>query len=234
MDINNMSLQMLESLNVLKHNLVKRQTRQRIYNTRAIYKVRGLILLLRVGTCGGAVTVSFPKYFPWQAMHFLQSSTHFSKTYCRPCRGLQEYSGTGSFDLGAPFSWLKKPRNRMGRDLDCMVDVLMGFHRSIFPSRTQNPIQISPHAISGLFQPWKGTSEARNFQVINGLQHVFEKWVERCKKHIACQGKYFEKETSHLTSTKFRLEVISWVHELFKWLSYLAIPSLLHGHWKEI
>jgi hypothetical protein len=32
--------------------------------------------------------------------------------------------------LGAPFSWLEKPRNRMGRDLDCMADVLMGFHRS--------------------------------------------------------------------------------------------------------
>jgi hypothetical protein len=31
--------------------------------------------------------------------------------------------------------------------------------------------------------------------VINGLQHVFEKWVERCKKCIAFQGKYFEKQT---------------------------------------
>jgi hypothetical protein len=29
----------------------------------------------------------------------------------------------------------------------------------------------------------------------NGLQHVFEKWVERCKKYIACQWRYFEKET---------------------------------------
>jgi hypothetical protein len=29
----------------------------------------------------------------------------------------------------------------------------------------------------------------------NDLQHVFEKWVERCKKCIACQGRYFEKET---------------------------------------
>jgi hypothetical protein len=29
----------------------------------------------------------------------------------------------------------------------------------------------------------------------NGLQHVLEKWVERCKKCIACQGRYFEKET---------------------------------------
>jgi hypothetical protein len=29
----------------------------------------------------------------------------------------------------------------------------------------------------------------------NGLQHVFEKWVERRKKWIACQGRYFGKET---------------------------------------
>jgi hypothetical protein len=28
---------------------------------------------------GGAVTVSFSKYFPRQALHFLQRSTHFSK-----------------------------------------------------------------------------------------------------------------------------------------------------------
>jgi hypothetical protein len=34
--------------------------------------------------------------------------------------------------LRAPSSWLKKPRNRMGRDLDCMADVLKEFHRSTF------------------------------------------------------------------------------------------------------
>jgi hypothetical protein len=33
--------------------------------------------------CGGVVMVSFLKYLPWQVMHFLQSSTHFSKTCCR-------------------------------------------------------------------------------------------------------------------------------------------------------
>jgi hypothetical protein len=32
----------------------------------------------------GAVTVSFSKYLPWQATPFLQRSTHFSKTCCRP------------------------------------------------------------------------------------------------------------------------------------------------------
>jgi hypothetical protein len=34
--------------------------------------------------------------------------------------------------LGAPFSWSEKLKNHMGRDLDCMADVLMGFHRSTF------------------------------------------------------------------------------------------------------
>jgi hypothetical protein len=65
-----------------------------------------------------------------------------------------------------------------------------------------NPIRTSaiqtrprPHAISGLFQPRKGSSKVRNFELINCLQHVFEKWVERCKKRIVCQGRYFEKET---------------------------------------
>jgi hypothetical protein len=29
----------------------------------------------------------------------------------------------------------------------------------------------------------------------NGLQHVFEKWVEGCKKCIICQERYFEKQT---------------------------------------
>jgi hypothetical protein len=33
--------------------------------------------------CGGAVTVSFSKYLPWQAVHFVQRSTHSSKTCCR-------------------------------------------------------------------------------------------------------------------------------------------------------
>jgi hypothetical protein len=32
---------------------------------------------------GGAMTVSFSKYRPWQAIHFIQRSTHFSKTCCK-------------------------------------------------------------------------------------------------------------------------------------------------------
>jgi hypothetical protein len=36
---------------------------------------------------------------------------------------------------------------------------------------------------------------SRLILAVNGLRHVFEKWVERCKKRIACQGRYFEKQT---------------------------------------
>jgi hypothetical protein len=34
--------------------------------------------------------------------------------------------------LGDPFSWLEKPRNCMGQDLDCMTDAQTGFHQSTF------------------------------------------------------------------------------------------------------
>jgi hypothetical protein len=49
--------------------------------------------------CGGAVTVSFSKYLRWQAMHFLQRCTRFSKSAAKP----QEDSGTGGFDLSRSF-----------------------------------------------------------------------------------------------------------------------------------
>jgi hypothetical protein len=89
-----------------------------------ILKVRGLTLLLRVGTlwrCGDGL---FSEASPLASdallttihpllENVLQAVDHF-KISC----------------LGAPFSWLEKPRKRMRRDLDCMAGVLMGFHRS--------------------------------------------------------------------------------------------------------
>jgi hypothetical protein len=54
--------------------------------------------------------------------------------------------------LGAPFSCLEKPRNRMGRDLDCMADVLMEFnlsfqaeHRIQYRFRPMNFLGFSNH-----------------------------------------------------------------------------------------
>jgi hypothetical protein len=100
--------------------------------------------------CGGAVTVSFSKYFSWQAMHFLQRSTHFWETCCRPF--------AASFrSLGAPFSWLKKPRSYMRRNLDCMGDVIMGFHQSTFSKpNTEFNSDLAPMRFLGFSNHEKG------------------------------------------------------------------------------
>jgi hypothetical protein len=139
--------------------------------------------------CRGAVTVSFSKHFPWQAMHFLQRSTHFSKTCCRPL------ITSKCLTSELPFHGWKGPEIAWG-EIWIEFCVRLGKSGSVEPHyNIHHTVQISTHAISGLFQPRKGSSEARNFKVINGLQHVFEKWVERCENCIACQRRYFEKET---------------------------------------
>jgi hypothetical protein len=45
----------------------------------------------------------------------------------------------------------------------------------LFKPNTEFNSDLAPHEISGLFRPCKWSSEARNFEMINGLQHVFEK-----------------------------------------------------------
>jgi hypothetical protein len=52
--------------------------------------------------------------------------------------------------------------------------------------------------ISGIFQPLKGSSKARNFEVISGLQHIFEKKAECFEKSITCQGRYYDKKRPSL------------------------------------
>jgi hypothetical protein len=139
--------------------------------------------------CVGVGTVSFPKYLPWQAMHFLQRSTHFWKTCCRPL------ITSKCLVLELPFDGWKSPEIACG-EIWIEVCVPLGKSGSVEPYKnTRHTVRISPHAISGLFQPWRGSSEARNFELINSVQRVFEKWVERCRKCIACQRRCFEKET---------------------------------------
>jgi hypothetical protein len=135
------------------------------------------------------MTVSLSKYLPWQASHFLQRSTHFSKTCCRPL--------TTSKFLASEliFHGWKSPEIAWG-EIWIEFCVRFGKSGSVEPHENiRHTVHISPHAISGLFRQWKGSSEARNFEAINGLRHVFEKWMERCKKCIECQGRYFERET---------------------------------------
>jgi hypothetical protein len=75
--------------------------------------------------CGGAMTVFFE--VPPLASDALLTELHPLLENV-----LQTVDHFEISCLGATFSWLEKPRNRMRRDLNCMADVLMGFHRSTF------------------------------------------------------------------------------------------------------
>jgi hypothetical protein len=104
-----------------------------------VSKVRGLTFLLRVGTlwrCGDGLFFDVPPLA--------------SDALCTTLQPLIEnvLQTVDHFEIsfhGAPFSWLEKLRNRMGRDLDCKADVLMGFHRSTFSKqKTEFNLDLTP------------------------------------------------------------------------------------------
>jgi hypothetical protein len=106
--------------------------------TRANCRVPGLALLIRVGTlwrCGDGLFFEVPPL----ASDALLTTLHplLENVLQTVCRKLQEDSGTGGFDI---LVWLEKPRNRMGRDLDCMACALMGM--MAVPIRTSAPCEI--------------------------------------------------------------------------------------------
>jgi hypothetical protein len=78
---------------------------------RAVYKVRGLTLLLRFGTlwkCGDGLFFEVPP---------LASDALLTTLHPLLENVLQTVIQLEISFLGAPFSWLEKSRNRMGRDL---------------------------------------------------------------------------------------------------------------------
>jgi hypothetical protein len=81
-------------------------------STRAVWKVRGLTLLLRVGTlwrCGDGLFFEVPP---------LASDALLTTLYPLLEILLHTVEHFEISCLGAPFSWLEKPRNRMERDLN--------------------------------------------------------------------------------------------------------------------
>jgi hypothetical protein len=114
------------SLYTFNTKLKKRKSVYISIYMRVICKVCGLALLLWVETlwrCSGSLFFKVPPLASdalLTTLHPLlenvpQTTNHF-KSSC----------------LGAPFSWLEKPRNCSGQDLDCMADFLMGFQWSTF------------------------------------------------------------------------------------------------------
>jgi hypothetical protein len=81
-----------------------------------------------------------------------------------------------------------------GVDLDCMPDVLIEFHQSTF-SRLNTYFNQDLTMLFLGFSNLEGRALRQEISVINSLQHIFKMWVECCKKCIACQRRYFGKET---------------------------------------
>jgi hypothetical protein len=83
--------------------------------TKAVLKVRGFTLLLRVGTlyrCGDGLFFEVPPL----VSDALLTTLHplLENVLQTVCRKLQEDSGTGGFDLGPPFSYFKSPEIAWG------------------------------------------------------------------------------------------------------------------------
>jgi hypothetical protein len=122
-----------------------------LLSIRAIWKVLGLTLLFRVGTlwrCGDGL---FFEVLPSASYALLTTLHHLLESMLQTVDHF-EVSG-----LGAPFSWLEKSRNRMGRNLDCIADALMGFHRSTFSKpNTEINSDLAPTQFLGLSDHEKG------------------------------------------------------------------------------
>jgi hypothetical protein len=86
---------------------------QDVLSTTAVWKVRGLTILLRIGTVLRSGDGLFFEVPP------LASDTLL--TTLHPENVLQTVDHFEISCLGAPFSWLEKPRNRMGRDLNSIL-----------------------------------------------------------------------------------------------------------------
>jgi hypothetical protein len=114
--------------------------------------------------------------------------------------------------LGAPSSWLENPWNRMGRDLDCMADVLMGFHRSTFskPDTEFNSCDF------WAFLTMRRKLRGKKFRSDQRSATHFREPGGPLKQTHSLPREVLRKRDRHRTSTKFRLGVIRWVHEICK------------------
>jgi hypothetical protein len=182
-------------------------------NTRVIFKVRGLILLLRVGTlwrCGDGLFFVVPP---------LASDTLLTTLHPLLENMLQTVDHFEISCLGAPFPSLEKSINRMGRDLDYMADILMGFTDPLFPSRTQNWIQILPPWDFWAFPTMKRELRGKKFRSDQRSAARFREVGGALYEVYRLQREVLRKRDRHHTSTKLRLGIM-WVHELCKRHSY--------------
>jgi hypothetical protein len=101
--------------------------------------------------------------------------------------------------LGPSFSWLEKPRNHMGQDLNW---ILCSAWKKWISGIPLEHLPYSPYLAPydlWAFPTIKRELQGKNFTVINGLHHIFEKWMEHCKKSsLVSRGTSKKRLSPHL------------------------------------
>jgi hypothetical protein len=107
--------------------------------------------------------------------------------------------------LEAPFSWLNKRRNRMGRDLNWIL--CLASKKCIGGTPLKHP-------------PYNPDFAPCDFWAFPTMKRELRGKKFRRDQRSAARFREVGGACKNRTSTKFRLGVIRLVHELFKWPSY--------------
>jgi hypothetical protein len=151
--------------------------------TRAVCKVRGLALLLRVVTswrCGDGLFFQIPP---------LASDALLTTLHPLLENVLQTVDHLEIFFLGAPFSWMEKPRNRMGRDLNWIL--CSASKKCLGGSPLEHPPYSPDLAPCDLWAFPTMKRELRGDQ-----RSAARLWVERCKSASLAKGGASKKRPS--------------------------------------
>jgi hypothetical protein len=181
--------------------------------TRAVWRVRRLTSLLRVGTlwrCGDGLFSEVPP---------LASDVILTTLHLLLENVLQTVDYFEISCLGAPFSWLEKPRNCMGARSELyggcfngvpLIHFLQTGHRIQFRSRPVRFLGFSNHENGAPRQEISRRSTVCSTFSRSGWSVVSSSLAREVLR----------KGDRYRTFTKFRLGVIRWVHELCKRPSY--------------
>jgi hypothetical protein len=122
--------------------------------------------------------------------------------------------------LGAPFSWLEKTRNRMGRDLNWIVCLAWKkWTGGILLKHPPYTSDLTPYDFWA-FPTMKKEFRGKKFRSDQRYAAHFREVGGALLEMHRLSREVLGKRDRHRTSTKFWLEVTRWVYEIFKQHSY--------------
>jgi hypothetical protein len=186
---------------------------------RAVWKVRGLTSLLRVRTlwrCGDGLFFEVP---PLACTSYSAPPTSRKRVADR--WSLRNFLPRSSFFIVGR----AHKSHGVGRDLDFRADVIRAFHRSTFSyPDTESTSDLAPCDFWA-FPTMKMELRGKKFQSDQRSAVRFREVGGVLQEMHRLPREVHRERDRHRTSTKFRLGVIRWVHELFlERPSYMYVP----------